>query len=85
MNLILVLKKNKFWGLHNEQSKLRKQEITKNYFVQLMDSVESKYAHDFDKIDQTNCDYGKEKVRKNFFNRFNHRLHRLPIHSTWIA
>ena len=29
-----------------------------------MDSVESKYAHDFDKIDQTNCDYGKEKVRK---------------------
>ena len=50
-----------------------------------MDSVESKYAHDFDKIDQTNCDYGKEKVRKNFFNRFNHRLHRLLIHSTWIA
>ena len=26
-------KKNKFWGLHNEQSKLRKEEkITKNYF-----------------------------------------------------
>ena len=28
-----------------------------------MNSIEEKYAHDFDKIDQTNCDYGKEKVK----------------------
>merc|ERR1711973_915487 len=34
------------------------EEITKK----LMDTVEEKYTHDFDKIDQENCEYNREKA-----------------------
>jgi len=43
-----------------QRAKEEDPEITKK----LKDTVEEKYAHDFDKINQADCDYGREKTWK---------------------
>jgi len=41
-----------------QRDPVENEEITKK----LMDTVEEKYTHDFDKIDQDNCEYNREKA-----------------------